>query len=184
MAELDPREDFREKRPQPEGELIPINVNPREDGYVKIGAQLSDELKKRLTELFENNVNLFVWVPMDMPGIDPNFMCHCLAIESTARLVAQRKRKLTREKKKIVREGTKKLFIVRFIREIKYTTWLSNVVFVEMKSKGTWQMYVNFTDLDKTCPKNSYPLPNIDELVEATFSYQYLSFMDAYSGYS
>ena len=59
MAELDLREDFREERLQPKGEVILIKVNPREDGYVKIGAQLPNELKKRLVELLENNADIF-----------------------------------------------------------------------------------------------------------------------------
>ena len=58
------------------------------------------------------------------------------------------------------------------------------MVLVEKKSKGTWDMCVDFTDLNKACLKDSYPLPNIDKLVEVASGYQYLSFMDAYSGYN
>lgn len=94
-------------------------------------------------------------------------MCHWLAIETTARLVAQRKRKLTEEKRKIVREETEKLLVTGFIREIKYTTWLFNMVLVEKKSKGTWCMCIDFTDLNKACLKDSYPFPNINKLVAA-----------------
>ena len=130
-----------------------------------------DELKRRRTKLLENNAYLFAWVPTDMPRIDPNFMCHRLAIEPSARLVSQRKRKLTEEKRKIVSVETEKLLAARFIREIKYSTWLSNVVLVEKKSKGTWHMCVNFTNLNKAYPKDSYPLPNIDKLVEAASDY-------------
>ena len=89
LAKLDPREDFKEERPQPEGELILVKVNPREDGYVKIGAQLLEKLKSRLTEHLETNAYLFAWVPADMTGIYPNFMCHHLVIEPAARLVAR-----------------------------------------------------------------------------------------------
>ena len=115
LAELDPREDFKEERPQPERELILVKVNSREYGYVKIGAQLLEELKEKLTELLKNNADLFPWVPANMPGIYPNFMCHQLAIESTTRPVAQRKRKLTEEKRKIVRAEIEKLLAARFI---------------------------------------------------------------------
>ena len=119
-----------------------------------------------------------------MPGIDPGFMCHCLAIEPAVGLVARITRKLIEKKRKIVREETEKLFAAGFIWEIKYMNWLLNVVLVEKKSKGTWRMCIDFADLNKVCPKDSYPLPNTDKLVEAASGYQYLSFTDAYSGYN
>jgi len=52
------------------------------------------------------------------------------------------------------------------------------------KANGKWSIYVNFTDLNKACPKNSYPLPRIDQLVDSTAGHQLLSFMDAFSGYN
>ena len=70
-----------------------------------------------------------------------------------------------------------------FIREVTYLTWFSNVVMVK-KSNGKWQMCVDYTDLNKACPKDSYPLPSIDGLVDTTFGFRFLSFLDAYSGYN
>ena len=52
------------------------------------------------------------------------------------------------------------------------------------KAKGKWRMYVDFTDLNKACPKDSYPLPRIDQLVDSTVGHQLLSFMDSFSGYN
>ena len=52
------------------------------------------------------------------------------------------------------------------------------------KANGKWRMCVNFTDLNKACPKDSYPLPRIDTLVDSTARHQLLSFMDAFSGYT
>nr|KYP55944.1 Transposon Ty3-I Gag-Pol polyprotein [Cajanus cajan] len=52
------------------------------------------------------------------------------------------------------------------------------------KSSGKWRMCTDFTDLNKACPKDSYPLPNIDCLVDGASGYELLSFMDAYSGYN
>ena len=119
-----------------------------------------------------------------MPSINPNFMSHRLAIEPTTRLVAQRKKKLIAEKRRIIQEETNKLLAAGFIREIKYTTWLSNVVLVEKKTKGTWQMCVDFTDLNRACPKDAYPLLIINKLVDAAVGCEYMSFVDAYSGYT
>ena len=105
-----------------------------------------------------------------------------MAIEPATKSVAQRKRKLIKEKRRIVQEETNKLLTAGFVREIKYITWLSDMVLVEKKTKGTWHMCVDLTDLNRAYPKNSYPLPNIDKLVD--LGYKHLSFMDAYSGYN
>ena len=52
------------------------------------------------------------------------------------------------------------------------------------KANGKWRMCVDFTDLNKACPKDSYPLPRIDQLVDSTADHQLLSFMEAFSGYN
>ena len=52
------------------------------------------------------------------------------------------------------------------------------------KANGKWRMCVDFTDLNKACPKDSYPLPNIDALVDSASGYKMLSFLDAFSGYN
>lgn len=80
-------------------------------------------------------------------------------------------------------EETKKLVKAKFIREVQYPSWLSNVVMVK-KSNGKWRMCVDFTDLNKACPKDIFPLPTIDLLVDSTAGYQMLTFMDAFSGYN
>ena len=76
-----------------------------------------------------------------------------------------------------------KILKANFIREVRYSTWLANVVMVK-KSYGKWKMCTNYTNLTKTCPKDAYPLPNINRLVDGASRFQVLSFLDAYSGYN
>ncbi|GAU30099.1 hypothetical protein TSUD_55830 [Trifolium subterraneum] len=95
----------------------------------------------------------------------------------------QRKRKMSLEKQKTVEEETQKLVNAKFIREVKYPTWLANVVMVK-KASGKWRMCTDYTDLNKMCPKDDYPLPSIDQLVDNASGYGLLSFMDAYLGYN
>ena len=64
-----------------------------------------------------------------------------------------------------------------------YPDWLVNVVMVK-NANGKWRMCVDFTYLNKACPKDSYPLPRIDTLVDSTTRHQLLSFIDAFSGYN
>jgi len=118
-----------------------------------------------------------------MPGINPNFLCHRLTKDKKVRLVVHRKRKFNEERRLIIKEKTQKLLNVGHIRGIQYPEWLANVVLVQ-KANWKWRMCVDFTDLNKTCPKDSYPLPSIDSLVDSALGCQLLSFLDAFSGYN
>ena len=80
-------------------------------------------------------------------------------------------------------EEVRKLQEASFIREVYYSNWLANVVMVK-KASRKWRMFVDFTDLNKVCPKDNYPLPRVDVLVVFTARHQLLSFMDAFSGYN
>ncbi|KAM1029937.1 hypothetical protein ACFX2C_033892 [Malus domestica] len=81
---------------------------------------------------------------------------------------------------------------VGFVREVNYPTWVANVVLVKknptkeslLLQKVLWRMCVNYTDLNKGCPKDSFLLPLIDRLIDSTAGCELLSFMDAYSGYN
>jgi len=118
-----------------------------------------------------------------MPGIDPRIMTHRLSVCKEAKPVAQKKRRLGEEKRKAAMEEVQKLLNAGFIREIQYTTWLANIVLVK-KSNGKWRMCTDYTDLNKACPKDAYPLPSIDRLVDEAAGHRMLSFLDAFSGYN
>ena len=83
------------------------------------------------------------------------------------------------ERDNAIKEEVQKLITVQFIREVYYLDWLANVVMVK-KANGKWRMCVDYTDLNKACLKDSYPLPRIDQLVDSTAGHQLLSFMDAF----
>ena len=87
------------------------------------------------------------------------------------------------EQDQAIAKEVHKLQEASFIREVYYPDWLANVVIVK-KASGKWRMCVDFTDLNKACPKDSYPLPRIDVLVDSTAQHQLLSFMDAFSSYN
>ena len=74
-----------------------------------------------------------------------------------------------------------KLLKARFIDEIKCLEWLSNIVLVKKKG-GQIRICVNFRDFNKACPKDEFPLPNVDILVDIATSHERFSFMDGYSG--
>jgi len=106
-----------------------------------------------------------------------------LSIYKEARYVSQKKGKLGEERRLTAKIEAEKLLNAGFIEEVHYTTWLSNVVLVK-KANGKWRMCVDYTDLNKACPKDAYPLPNIDRLVDGATDNKVLNFLDAYSGYN
>ena len=82
-----------------------------------------------------------------------------------------------------LKEEVDKLLLNGFIKESFYPSWLANPVLVN-KPNEKWRTYVDFTDLNKACPKDSFPLPRIDQLVDVTSGHALLSFIDAYSRYN
>uniref|UniRef100_A0A2N9I9Y3 Uncharacterized protein n=1 Tax=Fagus sylvatica TaxID=28930 RepID=A0A2N9I9Y3_FAGSY len=119
----------------------------------------------------------------DMPGIDTEVMVHKLNVNPSMHPVKQKRRVFAPERNAAVMAEVDKLLTAGFIREVYYPEWLANDVMVK-KSNGKWRMCVDFTDLNKACPKDSYPLPRIDQLVDSTAGHKLLSFMDAFSGYN
>jgi hypothetical protein len=76
----------------------------------------------------------------------------------------------------------RRLLEARFIKEVVHPTWLANPVLVKKKN-GKWRMCVDYTGLNKACPKVPFPLPRIDQIVDSTAGCELLCFLDAYSGY-
>ena len=87
------------------------------------------------------------------------------------------------ERAKAVNDEVDKLLKIGSIREVQYPDWLANTVVVKKKN-GKDRVCIDFTDLNKACPEESFPLPHIDRLVESTAGNELLSFMDAFSGYN
>ncbi|XP_019089100.1 PREDICTED: uncharacterized protein LOC109127941 [Camelina sativa] len=125
----------------------------------------------------------FAWSVDEMPGISPEVISHELNADPTFRPVKQKRRKLGPERAEIVNKEVERLLKAGQIREVKYPEWLANTVVVKKKN-GKSRVCVDFTDLNKACPKDSFPLPHIDRLVESTSGHELMSFMDAFSGYN
>jgi hypothetical protein len=150
---------------------------------VKIGSQLPERLKEEIVSFLKGNRDVFAWNHENMHGIDPSIIVHRLNADPSFRPVRQKRRTFVPERNQAVADEVSKLLAVGFVREVDYPEWLANVVLVK-KSNNKWRMCVDFTDLNKACPKDSFPLPRIDLLVDSTSRHQLLSFMDAFSGYN
>ena len=125
---------------------------------------------------------MFAWDAYDALGIDPNFICHHLNVNPSATPKKQSPQRPSKEHVDAIKDEVKKLKQVGAIKEVFYPEWLANTVVVKKKS-GKWRVCVDFTDLNKECPKDPFPMPRIDQLVDATIGHPRMSFLDAFQGY-
>jgi hypothetical protein len=128
------------------------------------------------------NADIFAWSPSNMPGIPREVVEHSLDILPHSRVVQQRLRRFDEERHRAIGVELRKLLEVKFIREVFDPTWLANPVLVKKKNEK-WRMCVDYTSLNKACPKVPFPLPRVDQIVDLTAGCELMCFLDAYSGY-
>nr|GEU44686.1 reverse transcriptase domain-containing protein [Tanacetum cinerariifolium] len=152
------------------------------DQEVVIGGSLSDTGRTELCSILKKNLDILAWQPSDMTGVPRSVAEHRLNIRDGYSPVRQKKRGQAPERAKAIQAEVQKLVEAGIMREVYYHDWLSNPVMVK-KHDGSWQMCVDFTDLNKVCPQDCYPLPEIDWKVESLCGYPFKCFLDAYNGY-
>ncbi|CAI9780732.1 unnamed protein product [Fraxinus pennsylvanica] len=130
-----------------------------------VGAGLEHGEKEELVKCLSGNLDVFAWCLSDIQGIDPSVAQHCLGVLPGAKLIKQKKRNLASERQAATKVKADKLLQAGFIREVQYPEWLANVVLAK-KPNEKWRMCADYTGLSKVCPKDLYPLPRIDHLVE------------------
>jgi hypothetical protein len=147
---------------------------------VLLGSQLSEEQEKTLIRFLFNNKDVFAWSANDLCGVNRDVIEHSLNIDPSFTPRKQRLRKMSDDKAEDARNEVKRLLSAGVIREVKYLEWLANTVMVK-KANGKWRMCIDFTDLNKACPKDEFLLPRIDSLVDAAASSELMSLLDCYS---
>ena len=135
-----------------------------------------------MVDFLRKNVDVFAWDAYEALGVDPNFICHHLNVNPSITSRRQSPRRPSKEHVEAVKHEVTKLKQVRAIKEVFYSHWLANTVVVKKKT-GKWHMCVDFTDLNKACPKDPFLMPWIDQLVDATVGHHRMSFLDAFQGY-
>jgi hypothetical protein len=161
---------------------VPLDPSNDASKQIRIGSELDPKLEAVLVDFLRANADVFAWSPSDMPGIPREVAEHSLDIRAGARPVKQPLRRFDEEKRRAIGEEIHKLMAAGFIKEVFHPEWLANPVLVRKKG-GKWWMCVDYTGLNKACPKVPYPLPRIDQIVDSTAGCETLSFLDAYSGY-
>ena len=127
-------------------------------------------------------MDVFAWNAYEAPGVDPSFICHHLNVNPSVTPKKQSLRHSSREHSDAVKDEVTKLKQMGAIKEVFYPKWLANTMVVRKKN-GKWRVCVDFTDLNKAYPKDLFPMPQIDQLVDATVGHPRMSFLDAFQGY-
>ncbi|XP_071913927.1 uncharacterized protein [Coffea arabica] len=175
-----PGDEAQQLGTQDEIEEFPLRKD-RPDQVIRIGALLPAEEKEGLKALLREYSQVFAWTVEDMPGIPTDLAVHHLDVDPNFKPVKQKKRSFAPERNEVIKAEIGKLLESKIILEVYYPTWLDNSLV--RKDDQTWRMCVDFTDLNKACPKDCFPLPRIDRLVDFTVSFDVLCFLDAFKGY-
>jgi phage FluMu protein gp41 len=149
---------------------------------VTIGAHLSPEEEKELVQFLNKNKDVFAWSAKDLQGVDRDIIEHTLETDEKITPKKQKLRKMSEEKVKAVEAKVQRLQDAKVIREVLYPVWLANTVPVKKKN-GKWRMCVDFTDLNKACKKDDFPLERVDKIVDDATNSEMLSLLDMFSGY-
>ena len=152
------------------------------DRCVYISTLLSKEEKAQLCQVIQLNADVFAWTHADMPGISPVHASHKLNVTPSANPIRQKVRRFHPDRHSIIQTEVDNLLQNGFIRALKYPEWLANVVVVPKKG-NKWRVCMDYTDLNEACPKDSFPLPHIDQIMDASTGHGMLSFLNAFSGY-
>ena len=149
IFDVDSHDNTIDKGPKPIGELVKLQLRPKLGQCMQLSRDLTSHEYRRITNVLQRNSNLL--------GIHPSVICHKLAICPQVKPVSQKKRKMGEERRKAVREEVDKLLKAQFIKEVRHSTYLANVIMVK-KANGKWRMCIDYIDVNKACPKDAYPI--------------------------
>ncbi|GJU90017.1 reverse transcriptase domain-containing protein [Tanacetum coccineum] len=160
-----------------------VLINPAyPEQLVVIGKNLSPEGLAQLKSLLKRNNDIFAWEPSDMTGVPKRIIKHSLHANPSVTPVRQKRRVFCSEKSRAVTKEVAEWLSAGIVRPVKYPTWISNPVLVK-KADGSWRMCIDFKNINSACPKDYYPLPEIDSKIEAVMGFPLKCFLDAYKGY-
>jgi hypothetical protein len=149
---------------------------------VMIGTEVSAEDEGKLLQFLRNNQDVFAWSKSDLTGVHRSVIEHALNTDPKVKPKLQRQRPMSGDRVKSAEAEVQKLLDARIIREVQYPVWVANVVMVPKKN-GNMRMCIDFTELNKACPKDPYPLPRIGVIIDQAAGCDLLSLLDCFSGY-
>jgi hypothetical protein len=162
---------------------IDISVKPGIVENVNIGTSCSAEEIVTYTSLFKEFRDIFAWSYEEMPGIDPSIVVHEIKTYPGAKPVRQRLHPVHPRKAAAIKLEVEKLLKAGFIYPVALTEWVSNPVPIDKKG-GSIRVCVDYRDINKACPKDNFPTPFVDQIVDDCAGSEIFSLMDGFSGYN
>ena len=168
-----------------EKELEEINLgsDSQEPRPISISANLTKNEKLELILLLKEFKDIFAWNYSEMSGLDPGLVAHTLNIDPEVKSVARPARIFHTEIEGQIVKIVQKLLAAGFIKPIQHSRWLSNIAPAKKKN-GQIRDYIDFRNLNKACPKDEFPLPNMDLLIDSAIGSVMFLFMDSFNEYN
>jgi hypothetical protein len=160
-----------------------VPLDPRVlDKTVMISQDITAREAIELLSFLDKNNDVFAWRTSDLTGVSRDIIEHKLQVNPSARPRKQRLHKMSDEKVAAVKVEVRRLLDVGFICEVDYPSWLANVIMFKKKN-GKWRMCTDFTDLNKSYPKDDFPLMRIDKVVNSAAGCEIMALLDCFSEY-
>jgi len=134
--------------------------------------------------LLKEYVDCFAWEYHEMPGLSRELVEHRLPIKAGFRPYKQPAQKFNPKIYDRIKEEISRLLKANFIRPCRYADWIFNIVPVEKKGSGKLRVCIDFRDLNRATPKDEYPMPIADMLINDAFGHRVISFLDGNAGYN
>jgi hypothetical protein len=168
----------------PSDELESVDIGPGDRPRPTwISKRLDPEFKAKLVKLLREFPDCFAWEYHEMPGLDRSIIEHRLPIKPGYRPFAQHPRKVDVKILDTVKAEIERIIEAGFIRPCRYATWISSIVPVWKKS-GKLRICIDFRDLNRATPKDEYPMPVAEMLIDAAAGHKMMSFLDGNAGYN
>lgn len=148
-----------------------------------ISTKLNPDHKSSLVTLLKEYKDCFVREYQEMLGLSHLLVEHRLLIKEGYCPFKQPPCRFHHRTHKAIKAEITRLYDASFIRPCRYMEWVSNIVLIEKKNGKLWAC-IEFRDLNKVTPKDEYPMPVTDMLVDAMLDHKVTSFMDGNVGYN
>jgi hypothetical protein len=174
-------DDIKEKVQDP---LVEVNLGTKEDPRVTfVSGHLGPEEFNKMTIIPKKYKDCFAWDYPELPGLSKKLVEHQLSIKEGFQPFQQAQRRMALDITLKIKEEIERLVRAGFIKPARYVEWLSNIVYV-LKKNGKLRICIDFRNINMATPKDEYPMPVADLLVDGASGYKVLSFMDGHSGYN
>jgi hypothetical protein len=165
-------------------EVVEVNIGTNQDPkIVKLRKGTSPQERKEIICLIREFKDVFAWSYEDLKAYRKDIIQHAIPLVEGAKPFRQKIRQINPKLAAQVQKELKNMFDAGIIKQIRYSSWMSNPVIVQKK---TWEIHlcVDFRNLNKDSLKDNYPLPNMEHLLQRVTRDEMISMLDGFSGYN